>query len=335
MRKNNNGTGFSKFIKMVLIIAVAVFLFSKASEFLTTIGNTEKEEDNSILNDKENIIDDTDDSTDDTNTKNKEQKLIKKLKDQQISLTKQYYKIYPIELTKPVNIKYDWNASSLLKYSAEFRTDKIVLEDALKELQYLERIYIESWQQNQNPVPDIKYQQYQSKKINIKLYDVIKDEWVSDEDFWSAVYRIIYNDNKERIKNISNIFKNYRANNNISKTQTIDILVSFVQNLKYKIPDNYYQIYPPLNSIFYNEADCDTRSLLLVMILKELGYDAIVLYSSKYLHAICAVDVGGVGDCITYRNKDYSLIETTATGWLVGMLPPEFNDLRYWYPISF
>jgi hypothetical protein len=70
------------------------------------------------------------------------------------------------------------------------------------------------------------------------------------------------------------------------------------------------------------------------MILEDLGYKTIVLYSSHYLHAMCAVYYNGFGDYIEYKGIKYSIIETTTPGWLTGMIPSEMDDLRYWYVID-
>ena len=76
--------------------------------------------------------------------------------------------------------------------------------------------------------------------------------------------------------------------------------------------------------------DCDTRSVLLYTLLKQVEIDPIIVISNEYAHAMIAVDIPGAGDYIIHKGKKFYFWETTNTGWLPGMLPPGVNNLAYW-----
>ncbi|MCX7680173.1 MAG: hypothetical protein N2316_13285, partial [Spirochaetes bacterium] len=81
--------------------------------------------------------------------------------------------------------------------------------------------------------------------------------------------------------------------------------------------------------------DCDTKSLLMALLLLECGYDAIVLDSYRYHHAMAALSVPGVdGISIEYRGKQYYVIESTYPNWAIGQMPPHYSDLSYFIPID-
>ncbi|MFW5800058.1 MAG: hypothetical protein ACOCV8_04495, partial [Spirochaetota bacterium] len=172
-----------------------------------------------------------------------------------------------------------------------------------------------------------------NKKLQ-KLYKVIGGEWSTPEEYWEAVYTVMRLDNDKRVKIISRIFEYAINHHNMRAGEDLIMISSFIQHIHYLIPNNYFEIHAPLDSILKDEGDCDTKSLLIGMILKNLGYETLILYSSHYRHAMAGINLNGFGDYITYKGKKYSILETTAKGWLIGMLPPDVSDLRYWYPIE-
>ena len=54
--------------------------------------------------------------------------------------------------------------------------------------------------------------------------------------------------------------------------------------------------------------DCDSRSLLLVLMLNQLGVDAILMVSPDYSHAIAAVDCPGEGARYELGGKSYNFV---------------------------
>ena len=66
------------------------------------------------------------------------------------------------------------------------------------------------------------------------------------------------------------------------------------------------------------------------VILEHMGYDPMIVVSDEYAHAMLALNLPAQGDYIRYAGKKYYFWETTATGWGIGMLPPESNNKEYW-----
>jgi hypothetical protein len=243
-----------------------------------------------------------------------------------ISITEPYYNQ---NLSEPnpnifVKQKHIWMTSNLSRWSAEWRIPKDLIYEAMEELTELEEITLSGNITNQEL----------TNGDNKELYQTLIDRWTTPEKFWEAVFKLIKIDNEQRVELISNVFQYAINKHNLSSNEAIDMVTSFVQHIRYQIPSNYFEILPPLNSVSSDFGDCDTKAILLAMVFEDLGYESVVLYSSHYLHAMCAVYLNGFGDYIEYKGIKYSLIETTSTGWLVGMIPSEVDDLRYWYVID-
>jgi hypothetical protein len=208
--------------------------------------------------------------------------------------------------------KYKW-------WQATWKAPNDVLNKAFTELRELENLV---------------YNGTQYPWVENKYYRILIDDTVSVNEFWEAVYQVVRDANEERVEKISDIFRYAKNKYNLSRSEILDMVITFTQYIDYLIPkDTIFEITPPINTIIKNKGDCDTKSLLLGMILEDLGFDALILYSYHYLHAVAAVDMGR-GVHKVYKNKNYYTIETTATGWKVGMIPSEVDDMDYWYPID-
>ncbi len=74
-----------------------------------------------------------------------------------------------------------------------------------------------------------------------------------------------------------------------------------------------YGVMSPLETLFTQKADCDSRTIFLYLVLKALGFDVIQLSSSAEGHAILGVNVPkAYGNVFyKYKGKKYYIVETT------------------------
>ena len=108
-------------------------------------------------------------------------------------------------------------------------------------------------------------------------------------------------------------------------------VVTFVQNIPYNRPGGVLDLFPPLGTLAFRYGDCDSKALLLYVILEKMGLDCAMLWSYKYKHAMLGVSVAGRGQFKTFNGKKYYFLETTYPGWDIGVLPPEFKNKRFWF----
>ncbi len=76
---------------------------------------------------------------------------------------------------------------------------------------------------------------------------------------------------------------------------------------------NPYGVMSPLETLFTQKADCDSRTTYLYLILKALGFDVIQLASDAESHAILGINVPkAYGNVFyKYKGKKYYIVETT------------------------
>ena len=135
-------------------------------------------------------------------------------------------------------------------------------------------------------------------------------------------------------------FRDVAKKNDWSAYELAEQVIKCVQVIPYERPYNIIHdksqaassldFFTPNEVAWYNKGDCDTKSMLIIIILRQLGYDAVLFFSSHYQHAMAGLSVNATGNSLKYQNKKYYFIESTYPGWKIGDLPPDFSGSNYW-----
>ncbi len=157
------------------------------------------------------------------------------------------------------------------------------------------------------------------------------DRWGLElEQTWACVYsEIIANDWSDLNPLLSRVGYGLRQEK-LSTTDAARWLLAFVQAIPYKIPDDSpFGVLPPSLVASERWGDCDSKSLLLIYLLRGVGIDAQLLTSVAHQHAMVAIGVpASSAHSFDYYGRRYAWAETTSNaplGWVdPGMLLP--ND---------
>lgn len=167
----------------------------------------------------------------------------------------------------------------------------------------------------------------------------------TDQDFWQQVYYGLYEQNKTKLGFIQDSLRHIGDSLRLSRDDFARMVVSFVQDIPYQyiLPDSCgghndfpcnanvkYGILSQVEFLSTLRGDCDTRTVLLFTLLRNFGYEPVIINSQQYLHSMLALDIPTTGEYLTHRGKRYAFWETTNVGWLPGMLPPDMNNTSYW-----
>lgn len=161
-----------------------------------------------------------------------------------------------------------------------------------------------------------------------------KKREISPEDFWAQVYNIIITNNEDRISNIAFAFIWFQEKNKLSDSEILNIIIDFVQQIPYEIPENNYGLYTPIEILYKNAGDCDSKSVFAALILRELGFDTVLFYSKEYKHVMLGINVPSTGKYKELNGKHYYFTEMTSRGWQIGDISPDCADLKYWNIVS-
>jgi hypothetical protein len=164
-------------------------------------------------------------------------------------------------------------------------------------------------------------------------------------EYWGLVYKELILQNKEHVSFLLDSLNQIAAAEELDRNEFAELIVTFVQDIPYVLIDREpcsedylgpckgdepFGILAPYEFLYSLEGDCDTRAVLLYALLKEAGYQPLVVVSREYTHAMIALNVLSTGDFITYGVNKYYFWETTNTGWRPGMLPPDASNIDYW-----
>jgi len=148
---------------------------------------------------------------------------------------------------------------------------------------------------------------------------------------WSRYYRIIFRDAWKRLEKASFSLESYLPDTDSGKTAA---LLSWLQEFSYvRDPEGADFLNLP-EAFMTKTGDCDSRALLMVVLLKQMGIDAILLVSPEYSHALAAVDCPGEGARFSYEGKDYLIADTTAKVG-PGLIASDMADPEKWFAVSF
>ena len=148
---------------------------------------------------------------------------------------------------------------------------------------------------------------------------------------WAEVYHRVFYHSVSQMSAVLDGFNKIFINENFDARDKIYFIITFVQNIKYGRPGGMLDLFPPLGTIAYRFGDCDSKTMLLYVILEKTGVDCAMLWSYNYKHAMLGIKVNGRGNFLVANGKKYYFLETTYPNWEVGEIPPEFNNIKFWF----
>jgi len=162
------------------------------------------------------------------------------------------------------------------------------------------------------------------------------------KEAWQRYYRLIYRDNYGRLGNV--IFDIYNILWPLAKTKktgTPEIeyaqqLLTWTQNFNYQRADSKSQSdFTSLPEAICGVGnDCDSRSLLLCVLLKSIGIESLLLISPEYSHAMIATEIEAPGQVYELPDSDrYFLFGETTAKVTWGMIAQDFADQSKWIPV--
>ena len=213
-----------------------------------------------------------------------------------------------------INASYSWKfVSNGLEKKKYILTFSLIAAEVRKAMDLINRIGNMSLEElGLNPLYDYQNPQIQAQYL------------------WARVYQIVYAKSYPSVNSIASGFNEIFISENITGRDRVSFVISFVQNMKYERPGGILDLLAPLGSLAQRYGDCDTKALLLYVLLERMGIDCAMMWSYKYKHALLGINISTRGDYKKLNGKKYYFLETTYPGWAVGNLPPEFRNKSYW-----
>jgi len=161
----------------------------------------------------------------------------------------------------------------------------------------------------------------------LQAYGTEGDLWKAA---WARTYRMIYRESAARLDRLAIELDRYLPED---PTDAARALLVWSQGFSYERDQEGIDFVDPLTAAYEGRGDCDSRAMVVSIILERRGIDSILMVSATYSHALLAVDVPGGGQRFSFDGKDYLVGETTAKVGL-GMIAQDQADWSQWVGIQ-
>ena len=170
----------------------------------------------------------------------------------------------------------------------------------------------------------------------LKLY-ANHEKW---KEAWTRYYKTIYRDSYSRLEkaafeiNAALYPLAVRKNPKNAEEELNAMLLNWVQSFDYKRGNKTSSDFTSVvDSIAGIGSDCDSRSMLMCILLRHNGIKTELFVSREYSHAVYGADILTNGAKINVDGTDYLLGETTVKNLKPGLIAQEQNDTEKWIPI--
>ena len=172
----------------------------------------------------------------------------------------------------------------------------------------------------------------------LKLY-ANNEKW---KEAWIRYYKTIYRDSYSRLSkaafDINSALYQAALKKNPQKPENAlnEILLNWVQNFEYKQGDEKSTDFTSvIDSLAGTGSDCDSRSMLMCILLKQNGINTTLFISREYSHAVYGAELDAEGAKIEVAGKEFLLGETTVKNLKPGLIAQDQNDTEKWIPVCF
>ena len=152
---------------------------------------------------------------------------------------------------------------------------------------------------------------------------------------WKRFYRMIYRDSCHRLMQVSFDVYNALAPDCSDETDLAQRLLGWVQGFEYEREQTASDFASLPGMLMGEGSDCDSRSMLLAVMLKSMNMDAVVFVSAEYSHALAGLMSDHPGFSFRAGEKSYLVGDTTIKGLSWGKMDAEQADQSKWLTVEF
>ena len=154
------------------------------------------------------------------------------------------------------------------------------------------------------------------------------------KEAWIRYYRAIYRDSFDRLTDIA--FQVERKLN-VPARENRDFaneVLQWVQSFEYERNFQGSDFQNIVTAAIEGRGDCDSRSLLWAIIMKQAGIQSAMMVSRHYSHAMGLADLPGAGAHFEVEGQKLLVAETTAKV-SIGLIGETVSEIEHWIGILF
>ncbi|MEM6685633.1 MAG: hypothetical protein AAF617_07520 [Bacteroidota bacterium] len=162
---------------------------------------------------------------------------------------------------------------------------------------------------------------------------------------WGNFYKHMADHDRLMLTHLYDSFRKIQQQKKLNRKQFAELIITSIQDIQY----NYIKsspcdgsedfpcvgnvrlgIFAPVEFSANLQGDCDSRTVLLFVLLSKFNYDVAILNSHQYKHSILGINIPSRGKYKLRNRKKYYFVETTAKRCVIGYLPPKVSNINYW-----
>ena len=153
------------------------------------------------------------------------------------------------------------------------------------------------------------------------------------KEAWQRYYRMIFKDSCKRLQKVSFDIYGALAPDCKDETDFAQKLLSWTQEFKYEREKTASDFASLPSIISGGGSDCDSRSMLIAVILQSMNIDSIIFVSSEFHHAVAGLVSSQPGFGFSVESKTYLTGETTVPGLTWGIIDKNQSDFSKWISV--
>lgn len=150
---------------------------------------------------------------------------------------------------------------------------------------------------------------------------------------WRRYFRMIYRDNFARLEQVAEVLFDDLSRSDLTRSEIPAALLSWLQDARYERTRSISDLMSPGACLTEFAGDCDSLGLTYAILLTQMGFDAILMVSREFSHALVGVDVSGEGARFPFQNRQWLVAELT-TEVAIGQITQEMSDIGGWIGIK-
>jgi hypothetical protein len=177
------------------------------------------------------------------------------------------------------------------------------------------------------------------RSVTITVPEQLYDYYSEKERYQTTDYRgyILHPSDDMYVEALVYEFNLIQVDEGLTDENKTDLVISFIQNMEYELDADSKGVteYPrfPVETLVDGGGDCEDTGILMASLLDVMGYNVSLILMPD--HLAVGIEVNATGVHWVYENVTYYYLETTATGWEEGEVPPEHDpEEATLYPVE-
>lgn len=155
-------------------------------------------------------------------------------------------------------------------------------------------------------------------------------DWVTA---WRRYFRMIFRDSYDRMEPAAEAIFEDLVREGVPREEMPARILTWLQSAEYQRTRSLSDLMSPSSCLLAFAGDCDSLGITYAIILQHLGFDAILMASVEYAHAMVGVDVGGQGARFPFRDRQWLVAELTEEVG-IGMIAEDMSDIGGWIGVK-